>query len=317
MEIGSIIVSFIVGIIVSFTFYRLQKKDAKSAEKERNYRAKDEVISLIERYFINDQPLTESSILNHIQACERTHQANISEFCTPYSILQDVVFRIQKSPHLNNEKRTEQVKIIENMIESIDESNSDDKSDINLTIHQLSDLIGEHPEKKDIDNNIKLIHKKFKQISKLTIKENKLEKWIKRSSIFAGIGIAIASRSSYQYYENLQRQYMIKEVAVLNLEYKKDLLEKQKALEEYREQINESNMIIKKNNDRLKSALKELSITKEQMLNLEDINVDLKSSLKALDKQKNMKEAELNSLSEKLMQLQVQMDKTKNLIKEK
>lgn len=88
------IVSILIGIIVSYVFYKFQKNDSISASVERKRHATDELIDLVESYIINKQQFSEDIIENLIAATERSYSVNLRANCSAISILQDVAFRL-------------------------------------------------------------------------------------------------------------------------------------------------------------------------------------------------------------------------------
>ena len=97
VEILLTVTSIIVGFLVGYAFYRLQKRDVASARVERVKRAKEELLDIIESQIINKQQFAEELIHNLIVASEREHQVGLKDFCTPVTLLQDVALRLQKS----------------------------------------------------------------------------------------------------------------------------------------------------------------------------------------------------------------------------
>ena len=56
------ILSILIGIVVAYVFYRLQKKDGASASAERKKHATLELLDVVESYIINKQHLSEGVI---------------------------------------------------------------------------------------------------------------------------------------------------------------------------------------------------------------------------------------------------------------
>lgn len=110
------IVSILIGILVSYIFYRLQKKDAASAVAERKKHATRELLDVVESYIINKQQLSERVIENLIHASERDHQVVLRPPCTAISLLQDVALRLQRSRHLDIPQKSEYSEKIEQLI---------------------------------------------------------------------------------------------------------------------------------------------------------------------------------------------------------
>ena len=107
------IVSIVIGIVVAYFFYRLQKKDAASASLERKKHATAELLDVVESYIINKQRLSEQVIENLIHASERDHSVALRPVCTGVSLLQDVALRLQRSRHLDIPQKSEYSEKIE------------------------------------------------------------------------------------------------------------------------------------------------------------------------------------------------------------
>lgn len=115
------IISIIIGVVVSYVFYRLQKKDAASASAERKKHATTELLDVVESYIINKQRLAEQVIENLIYASERDHTVALRPTCTAVSLLQDVALRLQRSRHLDIPQKSEYSEKIELLIREIRE----------------------------------------------------------------------------------------------------------------------------------------------------------------------------------------------------
>lgn len=113
------ILSILIGVVVSYFFYRLQKKDSVSASVERKKHATNELLDVIESYIINKQRLSEHVIDNLIRASERNHSVSLLPACTPVSMLQDVALRLQRSRHLDIPQKTEYSETIEALIHQV------------------------------------------------------------------------------------------------------------------------------------------------------------------------------------------------------
>lgn len=111
------IVSILIGVVVAYFFYRLQKRDSASASVERKKHAHFELLDVIESYLINKQELTKSVIINLIAAAERYHSVQLSPACTPISLLQDVALRLQRSRHLDIPQKSEYSVSIDRLIQ--------------------------------------------------------------------------------------------------------------------------------------------------------------------------------------------------------
>lgn len=113
------ILSIIIGIVVAYVFYRLQKKDTASASAERKKHATAELLDVVESYIINKQRLSEHVIENLIHASERDHSVALRPTCTAISLLQDVALRLQRSRHLDIPQKSEYSEKIEQLIREI------------------------------------------------------------------------------------------------------------------------------------------------------------------------------------------------------
>lgn len=115
------ILSIVIGVVVAYIFYRLQKKDAASASAERKKHATTELLDVVESYIINKQRLSEQVIENLIHASERDHSVALRPLCTAVSLLQDVALRLQRSRHLDIPQKSEYSEKIEQLIREIRE----------------------------------------------------------------------------------------------------------------------------------------------------------------------------------------------------
>ncbi|MGO4382141.1 hypothetical protein AB4Z19_28055 [Pseudoduganella sp. RAF19] len=115
------ILSIVIGIVVSYVFYRLQKKDSASASAERKKHAATELLDVIESYIINKQQLSEHVIDNLIHASERGHLVALRPEFTAISLLQDVALRLQRSRHLDIPQKSEYSVKIDHLIREIRE----------------------------------------------------------------------------------------------------------------------------------------------------------------------------------------------------
>lgn len=131
-------ISIVVGFLVGYAFYRLQKRDVVSARAERLKRAKEELLDIIESHIINKQQFAEELIHNLIVASEREHQVGLKDFCTPTTLLQDVALRLQKSRHLDIARKREYSDQIEQTITTIREHHKE----VSEEAKESLDLVG-------------------------------------------------------------------------------------------------------------------------------------------------------------------------------
>ena len=113
------ILSIIIGILVSFFFYWLQRKQGASATAQRKKRATAELLDVVESYIINKQRLSEQIIDNLIYASERDHVVDLRPSCTSVTLLQDVALRLQRSRHLDIPQKSDYSEAIELLIREI------------------------------------------------------------------------------------------------------------------------------------------------------------------------------------------------------
>lgn len=116
------LLSIIIGVLVAYIFFRLQRKDSSSASAERKKHATVELLDVVESYIINKQGLSEHVINNLIFASERDHVVALRPACTAISLLQDVALRLQRSRHLDIAQKSEYSVKIEDLIKVIRES---------------------------------------------------------------------------------------------------------------------------------------------------------------------------------------------------
>jgi MFS superfamily sulfate permease-like transporter len=113
------LLSILIGIVVAYVFFRLQRKDSASASQERKKNATNELLDVVESYIINKQRLSEHVIDNLIFASERDHAVVLRPSCTAISLLQDVALRLQRSRHLDIPQKSEYSEKIEELIREI------------------------------------------------------------------------------------------------------------------------------------------------------------------------------------------------------
>jgi uncharacterized membrane-anchored protein YhcB (DUF1043 family) len=140
------ILSILIGIVVAYVFYRLQRKDSASASAERLKHATNELLDVVESYIINKQRLSAQVIENLIHASERDHKVVLRPGCTAETLLQDVALRLQRSRHLDIPQKTEYSEKIEQLIVGIRENRTplrlDDLSEeISVKLAELEQLL--------------------------------------------------------------------------------------------------------------------------------------------------------------------------------
>jgi uncharacterized membrane-anchored protein YhcB (DUF1043 family) len=134
------ILSIVIGIVVAYIFYRLQKKDTASAYAERKKHATSELLDVVESYIINKQRLSEHVIDNLIHASERDHFVELQPRCTAISLLQDVALRLQRSRHLDIPQKSEYSEKIEELISQIRQAYEDEEP---IHFNRINSEVGE------------------------------------------------------------------------------------------------------------------------------------------------------------------------------
>jgi hypothetical protein len=144
------VLSIVIGIVVAYVFYRLQKKDSASASAERLKHATSELLDVVESYIINKQRLSEQVIENLIHASERDHKVSLRPGCSAVSLLQDVALRLQRSRHLDIPQKSEYSEKIEQLIIQIQDQRTPIRlDDLNVEISsKLAELEGLLPVEK-------------------------------------------------------------------------------------------------------------------------------------------------------------------------
>lgn len=166
------ILSIIIGIVVAYVFYRLQRKDSASASAERKKHATAELLDVVESYIINKQRLSEDVIENLIRASERDHTVALRPGCTAVTLLQDVALRLQRSRHLDIPQKSEYSEKIEHLIAEILESRTPVRieeidTELSAQVEKLAGLTpAEHrSEARTLINSIAGLGKKRRQAS--------------------------------------------------------------------------------------------------------------------------------------------------------
>lgn len=140
VEIVLSFVSILFGILVSYIFYRLQKRDVVSAHEERVHRAVEELMDVVESYVINRQPLSKDTIHHLISASERAHRVILTDVCSPTSLLQDVSLGLQKSRHLDVAQKSEYAEHIVDTISQISKGEIELPTSIKSNLSILSSI---------------------------------------------------------------------------------------------------------------------------------------------------------------------------------
>ncbi len=196
VEIVLSVVSIVIGAIVGYVFYRLQKRDVASAEVERIKQARAEILDILENNIINKQKISEEAIHNLLAASEREHNISLRNLCTPVTLLQDVALRLHRSRHLDIAQKTEYATYIGETILMIAESNkvisAEAKHPIELAKSIESAIQSNQPDK--ALENLSLLKTELNELT-ATKKEPYIsnnERWQLLASIIAALGTMIA-----------------------------------------------------------------------------------------------------------------------------
>lgn len=185
-EIAIGAISIIVGIIVAYIFYRLQKKDVGSAEIERRKRAREELLDVIESNIINKQKPTEDFIQNLIAAFEREYKVNLEEICSPITLLQDVSLRLQRSRHLDISQKGTYAEQIETLIYDLKYKEPISPSGIWKDLEAL-EISLENNQLEKSKEILKTLKAEFCKYQQPEIKNERLsESLLKKSSVIIG-----------------------------------------------------------------------------------------------------------------------------------
>ncbi len=188
------IISIIIGIIAAFVFYRLQKRDSNSARKERTRRANDELVETIESIFINKQEITPDAIDHLFDACSRKYNVPLNEYCKPKDLLQDVMLRIQRSPHLDIKQKNDYITQIESFLNNQISRESETKNgDLSCFIESLDTIIESYDDKEKETIKEDLISLKPQLVGFIeSNKEGDLQssKWSFISAIVTGMAVS-------------------------------------------------------------------------------------------------------------------------------
>ncbi len=197
VEILLSLISIIVGWVVGYAFYRLQKKDVASAETERLKQAQKELVDIIESHIISKQNITDESIRHLLVASEREYQVNLKSVCTPISLLQDVALRLQKSRHLDTEQKGEYAVQIDESISAILEQHKEVPEEIQKPL-ELADALEKSIEDDDKQKSMELIFALKEKINTTptlasTEIQESTERWQLLASLIAGSATVIAT----------------------------------------------------------------------------------------------------------------------------
>lgn len=197
VEIVLSVISIIVGAIVGYVFYRLQKRDVTSAQSERIKRAHEELLDVIESYIINKQNISENTIYNLLDASERQYQVDLRAVSTPITLLQDVALRLQKSRHLDVTQKSGYSTEIEKIISSITDLHKEipEGAKMPLEIVATAEAALENNEKEKALEAIGHLKQELSKplVSLRAENEPTTERWQVLTSLIAGIGTVVAT----------------------------------------------------------------------------------------------------------------------------
>jgi hypothetical protein len=192
------ILSIVIGILVAYVFYRLQKKDSSSASTERKKRATAELLDVVESYIINKQRVSAQVIINLIVASERDHQVSLRPECTSISLLQDVALRLQRSRHLDIPQKSEYSDKIDELIKGIradrqQARNDDVTSELAAAIDTVKQMIPEdrRAEASQVLASMALLARK--QTANSADSEKYQERFVILSTALLGVMAALAT----------------------------------------------------------------------------------------------------------------------------
>ena len=196
MEILLSIVSIVVGFIVGYVFYRLQKRDVASARAERVKRAREELLDVLEGYIINKQRVSEESIRNLLAASEREYQVELRDICNPTILLQDVALRLQKSRHLDIAQKREYADQIEQMISSSEERRKEIPEEVKEPL-ELATVIESAIKNDEREKALETINLLKRNLIKPPVPARaeyaSIERWQLIASLIAGVGTVLAT----------------------------------------------------------------------------------------------------------------------------
>jgi uncharacterized membrane-anchored protein YhcB (DUF1043 family) len=192
------ILSIVIGVVVAYVFYRLQKKDAESASAVRLKHATVELLDVVESYIINKQRLSEQVIENLIHASERDHKVALRPAYTSISLLQDVALRLQRSRHLDIPQKSEYSEKIEQLIVEIREHRApvrleDLSGEISAKLAELEALLPQdrRGEVQEIFRSIARMAQKQRDLSLRT--QEARERLVAITTALSGVAAAVAT----------------------------------------------------------------------------------------------------------------------------
>ncbi|MCK4796383.1 MAG: type IV pilin N-terminal domain-containing protein [Spirochaetes bacterium] len=115
----NIIITLAAGLIFYFLTNYALKKYFASAENERLKQAKDSLLDILEARIINKQHINLDKINNLLTAIDRDYSVYLSDIVSPFSLLEDLELRFEKSHHLDPTQKDEYCSQIQNQIQNI------------------------------------------------------------------------------------------------------------------------------------------------------------------------------------------------------
>jgi hypothetical protein len=216
VEILLSVISIIVGAIVGYVFYRLQKRDVASAEIERINRAREEMLDILESNVVNKQNISEETIYNLLAASEREYRVSLRDICTPITLLQDVTLRLHRSRHLDINQKTDYSARLEKVILEISESSreiSADSTDPIEIARTVEEAIKNNEQEKALENLLLL----KRELSTLTAVskagDQPEERWQLIASFIAAAGTMVAVFASIADISGIMRDFGVELIA--------------------------------------------------------------------------------------------------------
>ncbi|MFZ3211827.1 MAG: hypothetical protein WA188_09945 [Terriglobales bacterium] len=96
-----------ISLAVSLIFFGAARRRAMSAYSERRKRAHDEIVRIVETRLVNGVRINAAELNAFIRAVCRQYDVSPQGSLTNASVLEDVRLRIESSPHLNAQQKTE------------------------------------------------------------------------------------------------------------------------------------------------------------------------------------------------------------------
>ncbi len=296
------LVSVIIGVVAAFIFYKLQKKDSNSAKQERVRRANDELVETIESVFINKQDITLESIDHLFYACSRKYNVSLKSNCSTTDLLQDVMLRIQRSPHLDIKQKNEYIKKIEEFIENKVAQNIEVKdNDLEGAIAIIDGVIESYDQKdsNDIKDEISSIKSRIiNSIETTKTEESRSARWSFISSVTAGVAVSIAIFSINMFNDAIKTKEQREDLKEITLKLRENISEIENSSIDKFNKLEDPDFIIDRDKiatvyEKQKKIIESLinDIEKQKtILSLRGNNIDTNDNLVDTNKVENSKE---------------------------